>query len=96
MSDKELVSRAQEGEVSAFEELVHRYDRKVLSIARSFANDPDDAYDIYQDVFLRVYRALPGFRFNQAPEGWVVFVLILAVLATILKSYYRHKDALRS
>ncbi|MBP2681396.1 MAG: polymerase, sigma-24 subunit, subfamily [Candidatus Krumholzibacteriota bacterium] len=65
-SDRELVSRAQRGEVDAFEELVHRYDRKVLSIAYSFTRDSDDAKDIYQEVFVRVYRALP--RFESASE----------------------------
>ena len=70
-SDRELVSRAQTGDTDAFEVLVHRYDGKVLSIAHSFTNDPDDAKDIYQEVFLRVYRALPGFRFGSEFSTWL-------------------------
>jgi RNA polymerase sigma-70 factor (ECF subfamily) len=70
-SDHELVTRAQEGETSAFEELVFRYDRKVLSIAHSFTNDADDAQDIYQEVFLRIYRALPDFRFKSQFSTWL-------------------------
>jgi RNA polymerase sigma-70 factor (ECF subfamily) len=71
-----LVSKAQEGEASAFEELVYRYDRKVLSIARSFTNDPDDARDIYQEVFLRVFKALPGFRFGSEFSTWLYRIVM--------------------
>jgi RNA polymerase sigma-70 factor (ECF subfamily) len=70
-SDRELVSRAQKGDGGAFEELVHRYDRKVLSIALSFTRDPDDAKDVYQETFLRVYRALPGFEFGSEFSTWL-------------------------
>lgn len=70
-SDNELVARAQKGERSAFEELVYRYDKKVLSIANSFTNDSDDAQDIYQEVFLRIYRALPDFRFKSQFSTWL-------------------------
>lgn len=70
-SDHELVTRAQKGETSAFEELVFRYDRKVLSIAHSFTNDADDAQDIYQEVFLRIFQALPDFRFKSQFSTWL-------------------------
>lgn len=69
--DQELISRAQRGEHTAFEELVYKYDREVLSIANSFTNDPDDTKDIYQEVFLRVYRALPKFEFRSEFSTWL-------------------------
>lgn len=81
ISDKELVSKAQEGETRAFEELVYRYDRTVLSIARSFTRDPHDAQDIYQDVFLRVYRALPGFRFESEFSTWLYRIVMNVCLS---------------
>ena len=70
-SDQELISRVQRGETSAFDELVYRYDRQVLSIASSYTNDPDDAQDIYQEVFLRVYRSLSGFQFRSEFSTWL-------------------------
>ncbi len=70
-SDQELISRVQRGETSAFEELVYRYDRQVLSIASSYTNDPEDAQDIYQEVFLRVYRSLSGFQFRSEFSTWL-------------------------
>lgn len=76
MSDRELVSRAQRGDGSAFEELVYRYDSKVLSIALSFTRDPDEAKDIYQETFLRVYKALPGFAFGSEFSTWLHRIVV--------------------
>jgi len=74
-SDHELVSRARGGEVVAFEQLVRRYDRKVLSIASLYARDEEDAKDIYQEAFLRVYRGLPGFRGKSQFSTWLYRVV---------------------
>ena len=71
LDDHDLIVHAQRGDLRAFEQLVHRYDKRVLSLAMSYAKDPDDAKDIYQEVFLRVYRALPGFRFDSQFSTWL-------------------------
>jgi len=55
----------------AFEELVYRYDKQVLSIATNFMGNREDAKDIYQEVFLRVYRALPRFEFRSSFGTWL-------------------------
>jgi RNA polymerase sigma-70 factor (ECF subfamily) len=70
-TDRELISRAQGGESSAFEALVYRYDKQVLAIAASYTNSPDEAKDIYQEVFLRVFRSLGGFRFQSEFSTWL-------------------------
>ena len=57
--------------MAAFEELVYRYDRHVLSIAKSFKNNDDDAKDIYQEVFIRVFRGLPNFQFKSEFSTWL-------------------------
>lgn len=89
-TDRELISKAQEGEAAAFEELVYRYDQKVLSIAASYTNNPDEAKDIYQEVFLRVYRALPGFQFRSEFSTWL-FRIVTNVCLT-----HRARDRVRS
>lgn len=70
-NEDELIVEAQRGDAMAFERLVFQYDRQVLSIASSFTRNPDDARDIYQEVFLRVYRALPKFRFESKFSTWL-------------------------
>ena len=57
--------------MNSFEELVYRYDRYVLNIAHSFRNSDDDAKDIYQEVFMRVYRGLNNFQFKSEFSTWL-------------------------
>ena len=69
--DFQLIKKAQLGDQLAFEQLVYRYDRQVINIAMSFRNNEDDAQDIYQEVFMRVYRGLKGFKFRSEFSTWL-------------------------
>ncbi len=71
LNDDQLILNAQKGDMEAFEELVYRYDRHVLNIAKSFRNSDDDAKDIYQEVFLRVFRGLKNFQFKSEFSTWL-------------------------
>jgi len=71
MDDVELVTRAQQGDMAAFEQLVFRHDGKVLAIAARYVTSAEDAKDIYQEVFLRVYRNLKKFRFKSEFSTWL-------------------------
>src|ERR1700732_4276957 len=66
-----LIERAQSGDREAFEELVHRYDRDVLRIALNILHKPDDARDVYQEAFLKIYRNLDRFRFECSFYTWI-------------------------
>ncbi|MBR6555761.1 MAG: sigma-70 family RNA polymerase sigma factor [Clostridia bacterium] len=57
-SDLELVSRAKEGDRQAFETLVSRYESKIYHMALRYTGDAQEALDITQEVFLRMYRGL--------------------------------------
>lgn len=71
LTENELILKAQKGDAMAFEELIYRYDKMVLRLALKYAADPDDAKDIYQEVFIRVYRNLPGFQFKSEFSTWL-------------------------
>jgi RNA polymerase sigma-70 factor (ECF subfamily) len=71
LSDTDLIIQAQKGDQNAFEALVYRYDRSVLSIALKYSNNEDDAKDLYQEVFIRVYRSIKGFRFQSEFSTWL-------------------------
>lgn len=71
LKDRELISKAKQGDQYAFEQLVYRYDRSVLSIAMRFVNDPDEAKDIYQEVFIRVFKGLKKFEFRSEFSTWI-------------------------
>lgn len=70
-NEKEIILKAQKGDSKAFEELVYLYDKQVLSIAASFRNIEDDAKDIYQEVFVRVYKGLKNFQFKSEFSTWL-------------------------
>jgi RNA polymerase sigma-70 factor (ECF subfamily) len=69
--ENKLVIAAQNGDRPAFEELVYRYDKNVLGIAYSFMNNNEDAKDIYQEVFLRVFKGIKKFEFRSEFSTWL-------------------------
>jgi RNA polymerase sigma-70 factor, ECF subfamily len=76
LRDDDLIRRYQSGDVSAFGILVHRHDRKVLSIAARFTHCPEDAKDIYQEVFCRVYKGLDDFSFKSEFSTWLYRITV--------------------
>lgn len=85
LSETELINNFINGDESAFNELVCRYDRSVLSLALKYVSDKDDAKDIYQDVFIRVYRGLKNFRFKSEFSTWL-YRITVNVCLTFLRS----------
>jgi RNA polymerase sigma-70 factor, ECF subfamily len=80
-NDTELVLQAQRGIMSAFEQLVQRYDKQVLTIVAGYVNSSDDAKDIYQEVFLRVYKGLPKFQHKSEFATWLFRITTNACLS---------------
>ncbi len=71
LSDTDLIIKAQKGDASAFENLIYRYDKNVLSLALKYVNDRDEAKDIYQEVFIRVFKGLKKFQFRSEFSTWL-------------------------
>jgi RNA polymerase sigma-70 factor (ECF subfamily) len=66
-----LIRAAQRGDQEAFEQLVRAYDQSVLRLAMNLLRSPEDARDVYQEAFLRVYRNLHTFRFDCSFHTWL-------------------------
>ena len=66
-----LIGEAQRGRTQAFEELVRRYDRSVLRLALNLTRSEEDARDIYQESFLRIFKSLGRFRFECSFRTWI-------------------------
>src|SRR6202162_766182 len=71
LTDQQVIERAQGGDREAFEELVHRYDRDVLRLALNLLHSPEDARDVYQETFLKIYRNLHRFRSECSFYTWI-------------------------
>ena len=72
----ELIRKAQKGDNKAFQELVLLYDSKVLNLAFKMLGNRQDAEDIYQEVFMRVYHHIKNFRFESAFETWLYRIVV--------------------
>lgn len=66
-----LIERCREGNEEAFGELVTLYQNKVYTMCMHLAGNPEDAKDLAQEAFIRVYHALPGFRGQSAFTTWL-------------------------
>jgi RNA polymerase sigma-70 factor (ECF subfamily) len=66
-----LVRRAQRGDRVAFDALVRLHDQKVLRLVMQIVRTPELAKDLYQEAFLKAYRALGNFRFESSFSTWL-------------------------
>lgn len=69
--DRELIERVQKGETRAFEGLVTRHRGKVYAMIRNMIKNDADAWDLSQEVFLKVWRALPKFEARAKFSTWL-------------------------
>jgi len=70
-TDEELIEQSKAGSGVAFEQLIFRYDQEVLNIAARFTQSSDDAKDIYQETFIRVFKGLPKFQQKSEFSTWL-------------------------
>ncbi len=73
--DGELVTRAREGDVPAFEELVRRYQATAFRVAWLAVRDRGDAEDAVQEAFVKAYFALPRFRLGSPFRPWILRIV---------------------
>jgi RNA polymerase sigma-70 factor (ECF subfamily) len=90
--ERALIERAQGGDREAFEELVHRYDRDVLRIALNILRKTEDARDVYQESFLKIYKNLPRFRFECSFYTWTYRIVTNVCLDHLRRRSSRPED----
>ncbi len=90
--DRALIAEAQAGNRAAFEELVRRYDREVLRLALNLMRRPEDARDVYQEAFLKVYRNIHRFRFECSFYTWLYRIVTNVCLDHLRRRQARPED----
>ncbi len=75
-TDAELVARVQQGDRSAFDLLVLKYQHRIVKLVSRYVREPTDALDVTQETFLKAYRALPKFRGDSAFYTWIYRIAI--------------------
>ena len=73
---KHIVDLAAGGDIEAFEKIYKASSAFVYTIALRIANNQDDAEDIMQEVFIKVYRNLAQFRFNSSFKTWIYRITV--------------------
>ncbi len=91
--DFELVEEFRQGNVEAFNELVRRYQEKVYWVCRRIVGSHEDADDVVQDVFIKVYESLRDFRAESEFYTWVYRIATNASLNALRKK--RLKEIVR-
>src|SRR5919112_5536626 len=88
-----LIRAAQQGDQYAFEQLVQAYDQSVLRLALNLLRSPDDASDVYQEAFLRVFRNLHSFRFDCSFHTWLYRIVTNICLDQLRKRKVRKEES---
>ena len=93
-ADNELVQRTLDGDKSAFEGLVRRYEERAWWAAYHLLGDGEEARDIAQDAFLRAYRALARFDFGMSFYTWLYRIVVNLSIDALRKRSRMRPDAL--
>jgi RNA polymerase sigma-70 factor (ECF subfamily) len=91
--EKALIRAAQQGDQDAFGQLVRAYDQSVLRLAMNLLRSPEDAQDVYQEAFLRVYRNLNQFRFDCSFHTWLYRIVTNLCLDQMRKRKVRKEES---
>ena len=83
--DLDLVHATQNGDMSAFEQLVGRYDRKLLRIALSVTRNREDSQDAVQEAFLKAFQNLGQFREHSSFSTWLIRITLNQSLMKLRK-----------
>src|SRR3984957_4694199 len=92
--DLDLVHATKNGDVAAFEQLVKRYDRKLLRIAQSVTHNREDSQDAVQEAFLKAYQNLAAFREDSKFSTWLIRITVNQSLMKLRKQRSTKEDSL--
>ncbi len=92
LDETALIKAAQAGDQNAFGQLVRAYDQSVLRLAMNLLRSPEDAQDVYQEAFLRVYRNLHSFRFDCSFHTWLYRIVTNLCLDQMRRRKVRREE----
>jgi RNA polymerase sigma-70 factor, ECF subfamily len=93
VDEEPLIRAAQAGDQYAFEKLVQSYDQGVLRLAYNLLRSQEDASDVYQEAFLRVYKNLSSFRFDCSFHTWLYRIVTNLCLDHLRKRKVRREES---
>jgi len=76
VADLALVQLAQQGDIKAYDELVHRYQERIYATVYHMTSNHEDANDLVQETFIKAYRALKTFKGDSSFYTWVYRIAV--------------------
>ena len=92
--DSELIQQFQKGDTAAFEILVRRYERPLFTFLLRLTRDRHKAEDLFQDTFLRILKALPGYQEKGKFSNWLFRIANSVVIDAGRKDQVRRRNFL--
>lgn len=91
-NDIELIMRTKTGDLTAFDALMQKYEKLVYKISYGFGRNKDNAFDISQEVFLKVYQKINDLRDTNLFKSWIIKITYNEGLNWVKKNKYQQKQ----
>jgi len=88
MGDEKLIVKLKEGDSSAFDEVVTTYQSMVINVCYGFTGNREDAEDIAQDVFIKVWEKIQSFKSESSLKTWIYRIAVNTSLNFIRKQKF--------
>jgi RNA polymerase sigma-70 factor (ECF subfamily) len=89
-SEKDLLKKSKSGDIEAFERLIEGYQTRVFNIAYRMIRNHDDAADLAQEVFIKVYRYIKNFKEESSFSTWIFRITKNVCLDELRKRKNKH------
>ena len=84
-ADRILVERVQNGDVAAYDILVHRYRERLYSVVYNLTSNREDALDLTQEAFIKAFQSINRFRGNSSFYTWIYRIAVNNTLSHLKK-----------
>tara|TARA_R110002111_G_scaffold65277_5_gene107109 strand:- start:12326 stop:12898 length:573 start_codon:yes stop_codon:yes gene_type:complete len=74
--DQRLITRVKQGDKKSFDQLVLKYQQRVIQLVARYVRDSGEAQDVAQESFIKAYKALPNFRGDSAFYTWLYRIAV--------------------
>ena len=90
--DQDLVARVQQGDKTAYDVLVIKYQHKIINLVNVYIKDHSESQDVAQETFIKAYRALGNFRAESAFYTWLYRIAVNTAKNYLLSKSRRNSD----
>ncbi|OGS44662.1 MAG: hypothetical protein A2539_06850 [Elusimicrobia bacterium RIFOXYD2_FULL_34_15] len=95
MEEKDLIAKAKSGDIYSFEQLISRYQKSVYNIIYNMIGNEEEANDISQEVFIKVFKSLTKFRGESSFSTWL-YSIAKNIFINESKRYYNKKKSIET